>query len=168
LRSQPFEDPRLVVVTAAELPLSGQGLQDLMRAVLAKGVPFRFCARGWSMTPFIRNGDVITVSPLRGALPEVGEVVAFVRPGSTKPVVHRVIARRGTASWIQGDSVPDHADGIIPAENILGRVTRVERSGRQVWLGLGPERYLIAWLSRARLLIPLRDLLPSWLKSLLR
>ena len=68
-----------------DLPLSGQALLDLMRAVLAKGVPFRFCARGWSMAPFIRDGDVITVSPLRQSLPGVGEVVAFVRPEDRQP-----------------------------------------------------------------------------------
>jgi len=138
-----------------------------MRAVLAKGASFRFRARGWSMVPFIRDGDVITIAPLRG-MPAVGQVVAFTRPGSGDPVVHRAIARHGAALLIQGDGVPGSADGIIPRESLLGRVTRVERGGKRVWIGLGPERYPIAWLSRARLLIPLRRLLPSWVKSLLR
>jgi len=168
LRSQGFEDARLSVVKAREFPLSGQDLLDLMQAVLARGVPFRFCARGWSMTPFIHDGDVITVSPLHGALPGVGEVVAFARPGTGNPVVHRVIARCGTGSLIQGDSMEEYTDGIIPAENLLGRVTRVERRGHDIWLGLGPERYVIAWLSRAGLLRPLSRVLPSWLKKWLQ
>ena len=168
MRPQPFDEPRLFVARAQELPLSGQALVELMRAVLARGVPFRFCARGWSMAPFIRDGDVITVSPFRHAQPGAGEVVAFVRPGAGKLVVHRVVARRGTASFIQGDSAPDHMDGIIPPENLLGRVTRIERNGHDVWLGLGPERYLIAWLSRTRLLIPLRAWLASWAKPWFR
>jgi hypothetical protein len=107
------------------------------------------------MAPFIHDGDVITVSPLPEGRPGVGEVVAFTRPEAGNLVVHRVVARLGTASLIQGDSVDGCTDGIIPPENVLGRVTRVERSGRAVWLGLGPERYVIAWLSRAGLLIPL-------------
>jgi hypothetical protein len=168
LRSQPFEEPRLVVTEAEELPLSGQALLELMQAVLARGVPFRFCARGWSMAPFIQDGDVITVSPLRDALPGVGEVVAFARPEGGNLVVHRVVARRGQGAFVQGDCVAKYADGIIPAQNLIGRVTRVERNGREVWLGLGPERHVIAWLSRTGLLIPLRTWLASWLKPLLR
>lgn len=164
MRLRRFEDPRLFVVKAKELPLSGQALLDLMRAVLARDVPFRFCARGWSMAPFIRDGDVITVAPFRGAQPGVGEVVAFVSPQAQVLVVHRVVARRGDYAFIQGDSVAEHSDGMVPPENLLGRVTRIERNGNRVWLGMGLERYVIAWLSRARLLIPLKSRLAVWLK----
>jgi hypothetical protein len=135
-----------------------------MRAVLARGVPFRFRARGWSMAPFIRDGDVITVSPLRHTLPGVGEVVAFSHPRNGSLVVHRVVARRGTASLIQGDAATDGTDGLIPAESLLGRVTRVQRNGRDVRLGLGPERRAIAWLSRSALLIPLYSQMASGVK----
>ena len=166
MRSPQFEDPKLFVVKANELPLSGFALLELMQAVLTRDLPFRFCARGWSMAPFIQDGDVITVSPLRHSMPGVGEVVAFVRPEEEVLVVHRVVARRGAYSFIQGDSVADHSDGMIPAENLLGRVTRIERNGHHVWVGLGPERYMIAWLSRARLLIPLKTHLAYWLKRL--
>jgi hypothetical protein len=156
------------VVQAGELPLSSQALLELMQAVLARGVSFRFRARGWSMAPFIGDGDLITVTPLRRSLPGVGEVVAFVRPEAGNLVVHRVVARRGTAFLIQGDSTVDHADDLIPAENLVGRVTRVERDGHAVWLGLGPERHLIAWLSRTRRLVPLGTGLASWLRPLRR
>jgi hypothetical protein len=120
------------------------------------------------MDPFIRDGDVITVSPLRSTRPRVGDVVAFARLEGANLVVHRVVARRGWDAVVQGDGVPEYADGLIPAESLLGRVTRVERDGRSVWLGLGPERVVIAWLSRAGWLIPLRVRLASWLKPLLR
>jgi hypothetical protein len=156
-----FNEPQLVVVKAQELPLSGQELVELMRAVLDKGLPFRFCARGWSMTPFIRDGDLIIVAPLRRTPPRIGEVVAFTRQGTGNLVVHRVILRRGAALLIQGDSISACSDGMILPENLLGRVTSIERNGRRVWLGLGPERFLIAWLSRVRLLIPMR----TWLAA---
>lgn len=159
MRSPRFEDPRLRVVRGADLPLSGDALLDLMAAVLARGVPFRFRARGWSMAPFIRDGDVITVAPLGRAAPRVGEVVAFVRPEGGNLVVHRVVALRGASVAIQGDNVPEYPDGLVPPANLLGRVTRIERVGRPVWLGLGPERHVIAWLSRTGLLLPLRTAL---------
>jgi len=47
-----------------ELQLSGPSLVELLRSVLDKGVPFRFQAKGFCMTPFIKDGDVITVFPL--------------------------------------------------------------------------------------------------------
>jgi signal peptidase len=162
LRSQRFDEPRLFAAQAGELSLSGEALLELMRAVLSRGVPFRFRARGWSMAPFIRDGDVITVTPVPHGLPRIGQVVAFVTPGEERLVVHRMVGRRGGALLIQGDSAPHGADGIIPGENILGRVTRVERNGRDVWLGLGPERIAIAWLSRTRWLVPVWMRLTSW------
>ncbi len=160
--------PGLFAVKAQDLPLSGAALLDLMSAVLSKGRPFRFCARGWSMSPFIQDGDIITITPLQKNLPNVGEVVAFLRPEDGRLVVHRVVARHLSAVFIQGDNGPDFADGFIPRENLLGRVIRVERHGRNVWLGLGPERYLIAWLSRTLMLIPLRDRLAAWVKPFSR
>jgi hypothetical protein len=178
LRSQGDGEARQTVAEGGALPISGEALPELMRAVLARGLPFRFRARGWSMAPTIRDGDVITVAPLRRARPGVGRVVAFVRPGEGKLVVHRVVARRRGGSIMRGDSVRgdgvggdsvrEDADGPIPAENVLGEVTRVEREGRAVRLGLGPERYVLAWLSRARLLMPLSGWLASRLGPLLR
>ena len=159
-----FKDPRLNAVKARELPLSGQALLDLMRDVLARGVPFRFRARGWSMAPFIKDGDVITVSPFQGRRPGLGEVVAFVRPGENKLVVHRIVRQDETNLYIQGDNSPDHVDEVIPGENLLGRVRRIERNGRRIWLGLGPERSVIAWLSHGKRLVPLQARLVSFLR----
>ena len=164
MRSPLPDDPRLIVVRGAELPLSGQALLELMRAVLDRGAPFRFRARGWSMAPLIRDGDVITVSPLGRAAPGIGDVVAFVQPGSGKVVVHRMVARCRGGVIVHGDAMPGGVDGIVAASNLLGRVTRVERCGRDVWLGLGPERTAIAWLSRTGRLNRLRGWLASWSK----
>lgn len=168
MRSQPFNNPQLYAVKAKELPLSGVALLELMQAVLAKEVPFRFCARGWSMAPFIKDGDVITVSPFCNRKPGVGEVVAFVRPEGGNLVVHRIVARSTTDLFIQGDNGKGYSDGIIPQEYLLGRVTRIERHGQEVWLGLGPERYLIAWLSSTRLLNPVLCWLKYWLRPFSR
>lgn len=163
-----FPRPGLIAIKGQDLPLSGQALQELMRAVLAKGLPFRFCARGWSMTPFIRDGDVITVAPLHKGLPKIGEVVAFVRPESGKLVVHRVVARQASGVFIQGDNGQGYADGLISQEHLLGQITRIERNGRAVWVGLGPERAMIAWLSRTFLLTTMRDRLATWIKIFTR
>ena len=168
MRPQQRLRPSVYSLRGSDLPLSAEALLELMRGVLARGVPLRFRAKGWSMAPFIRDGDVISVAPLGPALPGLGEVVAFVHPEIGKLVVHRVVARRGGGLLIQGDNLPGAADGLVPRENLLGRVTAVQRGGRKVWLGLGPERFLIALLSRVGLLATLRGWVGPLLRSLKR
>ncbi len=154
--------PDQIADQAEELSLSGPALLDLMGAVLSKGLPLRFRAKGWSMTPFIRDGDVITVSPFNQNRPRLGDVVAFKRPETGNLIVHRIVSLQDGSVHILGDSIPDKPDGIIPIEALLGQVTRVERDGRRLRLGLGPERVLIAWLSRTGVLTRLRDLVSAW------
>jgi hypothetical protein len=120
------------------------------------------------MAPFIRDGDVITVSPLRHNLSAVGEVVAFVHTDTGKLVVHRVVARHGKALIIRGDNIVEFYHDMVPSEKLIGRITRIERNGRSVWLGLGPERFIIAWFSRTGWLMPLRLWLASRLRPLIR
>jgi signal peptidase I len=144
--------PALERLRGGVLDLAGPDLEVLLRAVLARNVPFRFRARGSSMHPFIRDGDQVTVSPVSGALFRPGDVVAFVDPAVGRLIVHRIIAVSRGEFLIQGDHNTD-PDGWIPRENVLGRVTLTERDGKCIRIGLGPERELIAWLVRKNLLI---------------
>lgn len=105
------------------------------------------------MTPFIRDGDIVTIAPLAGQAPLFGEIVAFFRSNEFQSVlvIHRIVGRWSRGFAVQGDGnvcTPE----FVPSENILGRVVKVERDGRPVRLGLGPERRLLAWLSRTRLI----------------
>jgi len=140
------------------LSLSGKAMIELMQAVHAKGLPFRFNAGGYSMAPFIRDGDVICISPLASRMPGPGDVVAFIHPETELLCMHRVLSVNGDNFFIQGDNLPEKPDGLIPREAIVGRVTRVERAGRRVRLGLGPERLLLALLSRCGGLAVIRRL----------
>ena len=51
--------PAVFSVKGGELSLSGQALLELTQTVLARGALFRFCAKGLSMYPFIKDGDLI-------------------------------------------------------------------------------------------------------------
>jgi signal peptidase I len=130
--------------------VSGAGFTVLMASVLEKGVPFRFTAPGHSMTPFIRDGDVITVAPVRIRF---GDVVAFVSPHGGKLTVHRVVRVSRDGYLIKGDNTVE-PDGTVPRTSLLGRVVGVEHCSRHVRLGLGIERVAIAYLSRRGWLIP--------------
>ena len=136
------------------LSLSGPALLGVMRAVLDKRVPFRFAAHGYSMSPFIRNGDVLTIAPLT-IDPRVGDVVAFVGAPHDRLTVHRIIAARPGGFLIKGDNASE-TDGVQPRERVLGRVARIERNGHAVRGGLGVERMLIAVLSNRNVPAALR------------
>jgi hypothetical protein len=105
------------------------------------------------MSPFIRSGDVITLQPLGGTVPRLGDVVAWGGP-ITGLRVHRVVGRASDGWRMRGDgaSAPDEP---MAAEEVLGRVVEIERGGRSLRLGLGPVRIGIALLSRFGLLVPL-------------
>jgi signal peptidase I len=151
--------PEFAVLKGSDLPLSGPALVQLLRAVLGKGVPVRFRAKGFSMSPFLKNEDVVTLSPLQSTSPRAGDVIAFVLQGTDKLCVHRVVGKKDNLYVTKGDNSAE-ADESVPIQNILGFVTRVERDGKEVFLGLGPERILIAFLGRRGLLLPL--ILPVW------
>jgi hypothetical protein len=130
--------------------MPGTAFAELMAAVLDRDKPFRFSAPGFSMTPFIRNGDVITIAP--GRL-RYGDVVAFINSSCGKLTVHRIVLILREGYLIKGDNASE-SDGCVPISSILGRVVRVEHCGRQLFLGLGIERTVIAFLSLRGWLMP--------------
>ena len=81
------------------------------------------------MTPAIRDGDVITVSPLKDLMPRRGDVLAFRHPDRPQMLVHRVLHAKGRTISSRA-TIALTADGWVPAENILGLITRVERRGK--------------------------------------
>lgn len=153
----PDQSSYVTVHDDARLP--NQAFLMLLCAILEQGRPFRFRAPGASMTPFIRDGDVITITPFRDKRPRIGHVVAFRHPVLNKLLVHRIVAQHGEGWLLRGDNASE-ADGAVSHDSLLGRVTRVERDGRLVCLGLGPGGRLIAALS-------LRGWLPSVLRAYL-
>lgn len=167
MKSQPIK-PILFVRKGGNVRLSRDVFAELLSAVLAKGIKFRFRSKGFSMCPFIKDGDVITVSPYLNNCPRLGDVVVFIRPKTEVIAVHRIIKKNGKLYFIKGDNLPE-ADGLIQEENILGCVKKVEREGKKNVIGLGPEKYLIAFLTRTglllRLFVPLRKLSHAFLKE---
>lgn len=130
-----------------EVSLSSESLIELIKSTLAKNSSFRFKVTGSSMSPFIQDNDIVTLSSRRTGRIVLGDAVAFVNPVTGKLAIHRMVGTYNGCYLIKGDSIP-HPDGFIPKENILGCVTKIERSGRSVRLGLGPGRLIIVFLSK--------------------
>lgn len=142
-----------------DLELPNEVVLDLMLQVFSRGACFHFRAKGLSMAPFIKDGDWITVQPLKAERSLLGKIVAYIQPGRGDLVVHRVIRHQGGEYLIQGDNHSGEPDRLNGCEAILGSVIAIKRQGREIKFGLGPERYLIALLGQARLLPRILQLL---------
>ena len=114
------------------IPLSVPVLVELINAIHEKGASFRFQARGSSMIPAIRDGDVITLSPLGEKILRRGDVIAFRHPQHSRMLVHRMLRKKNNLIFVQGDNLYV-ADGWIAENRILGIVSRVERKEKSVY-----------------------------------
>ena len=136
---------------AQEFSLSGAVTIELIQAAFAKDALFRFKVKGFSMSPFIKDEDIITLSPVWRSKGALGKLVACVCPEHKKLVVHRVVGRKSNRYLIRGDSCLE-PDCLMGKEDILGCVTKIERENKAFFFSLGPERIAIAFLSRNGLL----------------
>jgi phage repressor protein C with HTH and peptisase S24 domain len=143
--------PSLFTNKRGKLFLSSQQLEQLMRGVLDKGAPFRFQGKGFSMSPFIKDGDILTIGPIQRCAPSFGDVVVFTNPHNGRLIIHRIIGKKAGSYLTKGDNAPEE-DGLISREAIVGLVTSVERDGKKLFLGLGPDRFIIAFVTRNGLL----------------
>jgi hypothetical protein len=98
------------------------------------------------MLPFIRDGDVITVRPCKRTDLRKGTVAAYIRPLDGHLAVHRIVGVTEAGFALKGDHALI-ADYSVAPSGIMGVVDRVERNGRRVRFGLGPEKRLVAVLS---------------------
>jgi len=126
-------------------------LARLVAERLGAGTAVRLRVGGHCMTPCIRGGDVVTLEPLAGRRPGLGQILAF-ETSDSRLLIHRVVGWQRAGEVLTRGDVSRRGDAPLPTEAVLGTVTRVERSGRAVRLGLGPERLALAWLSRLGLL----------------
>ncbi len=133
------------------LELSGKNLISLMGAILERNADFRFQAKGHSMSPFIRNMDIVTISSLPQYKPETGDIVAVLLIGKESIVVHRVVGKKKEKFIIKGDNNKIR-DGLFEQNQIIGLVSKVERNGKRIMFGQGFFGRTIAILSGIGLL----------------
>jgi len=120
---------------------SQAGTDPCQQAVTEKGKAFRVRAFGLSMHPFIKNRDIITVSPLPSGWPRLGDVAATIHSSTGKLIVHRVVGFKEGSYIIKGDNVP-RPDGQMPGACIQGYVTRVEPEPNNGSIRIGADSAL--------------------------
>jgi hypothetical protein len=119
--------------------------------------------RGKSMAGTFRAGDCLTVVPVPLAELQAGDVVVYRGPngqGEQNELVHRIVAASSEGLVARGDNNPCPDSALVTADNLVGRVTHVERKGR-----MRPVRGGRWGLGRARLLHALA-LAWRWFKRL--
>lgn len=122
------------MATLTSIPCTSAAFAELSAELLRSGCAVRFQARGVSMSPLVRDGDVLLVRPVNARTIRVGDVVlCSTEPG--RVVVHRVIRReRGPGGdWftVQGDALAG-PDRPVPAAQVYGRLATIERGGKRI------------------------------------
>lgn len=138
---------------------------DLFAAVcqmLRDGYDAEFTVTGNSMWPFLAHGrDCVTLRGVGTAPLKKGDIVLVCTEQGY--LLHRITRQKNGMVQTTGDR-NCRRDGFVPAGNVLGRVVRFTRNGRQIscgnvfyrlcsrlWQGLFPIRpFLLGLLFRRR------------------
>jgi len=127
----------------------------LARCLIAEGMNVRLKARGHSMQPWIRAGDLITVAPSDPAQLKRGDVIVF-ESAAGRLIIHRLVAVRageaGLTFVTRGDAGAAN-DPPFGVGRIVGRVIEVWRGGRRVrangpaylWRAAFRRRLMAVW-----------------------
>jgi signal peptidase I len=101
--------------------LDKQDFSDLSDDIINQGGCLRFEARGYSMSPFIKGGSILTVDPKKKIF--IGDVI-LCKYGDGL-IAHRVVRKIKNGFITKGDNVgcPDKPVGM---SELLGKVVRVE------------------------------------------
>jgi len=101
--------------------------EELAAEALRRGERLRIKARGGSMLPFFRDGDVALVTPTAESGIGVGDIVCYERPPG-RLFLHRVIACESDRFVAKGDALT--FTDVIDRRHLLGKVVALERRGR--------------------------------------
>ena len=100
-------------------------LSALAEQVLQAGKQFSFSAYGSSMSPFIRDGDIVFLE--QPSIYEVGDV-AMLR-GDSGLLLHRIVRIDDEGVTTRGDGMSQSDPGVAPYSALLGKVIRVSGAG---------------------------------------
>jgi len=119
------------------MKVSAPDLIGVSRDILGRGKSFRFEARGRSMAPFIRDGDILEVTPVGARIIRCSDVI-FYHVDQARAVAHRVI-RVGSDDQksvfiTRGDAQEGAGEKVVP-DQVLGIVSAIERNGKRRVLG---------------------------------
>ncbi|MFQ5460224.1 MAG: hypothetical protein ACE5EL_05485, partial [Anaerolineae bacterium] len=104
--------------------------------------------RGGSMRPTLVSGDLVEVVATPPRCLCRGDVVAYYRSDPRRMVVHRVVATGPGGLRAKGDAAASPDTESVPGSEVLGRVRRFSRGGRQRGLRGGRLGLAELWARR--------------------
>ncbi len=109
-------------------------IKEMRREACEKGGSLSFTIVSGSMSPVIREGDVVKVTKVEPSRIRIGDIVAFY--DGDRVVVHRVFGRSRVNDRLifsqRGDAIG--GSGVIRPQNLIGRVSSLNRGGREILL----------------------------------
>ncbi len=128
---------------------------EIVTGLLRQNIAVHFQAKGPSMNPVIRSGDVVLVRPLAANEPKPGAICLYQAHG--RLVLHRTIGRSKDADTFRftGDAAL-HGEETVLRNDILGLAESLTRRGRERALDTALVRFAGRWRWIIR---PLRRLL---------
>lgn len=132
-------------------------IMPVIRAALERGQHIRLTVTGSSMTPFIHDGDVVELEPIR-AIPRKGDVV-LAQCTEERYVLHRVVRKAGDTLFLSGDA-QQQWEGPFTLPDILGKAIVSYRNGSPrvidcgqwhlagvIWTRSGRLGFWLLWLA---------------------
>ena len=131
---------KLISSDIEDLSLDSKTFLGLAREILNQGSCIRFRACGYSMSPFIRDGDIIQVKPAEASSITPGDIVLYSNPDGFA-VVHRVVVKKTegerTVLLTKSELPSGQSYECVRPEELLGKVVKVESKGRRRRLDKG-------------------------------
>ena len=116
--------------------MNTQEATSLRKQLIENNHAVKIVASGYSMFPFMRNGDLLTISPVPMEEIQIGDVAVFERNNDW--ISHRVIDIRKTNNEttliLRGDTCIQN-DPLVTKENYIGKTLSFERGGKVYEVG---------------------------------
>jgi signal peptidase I len=98
---------------------------NLVLSQLTAGLPVKVKANGFSMTPVIRNGVVLTLQRIDPGRLKAGDIVAFLNDGTI--YIHRLLSIDTVSDRLltKGDNL-EYSDKLLTTEEIIAIITHID------------------------------------------
>lgn len=131
--------------------------------LLKQGEAVSFPIRGWSMYPFLSDGDMVTVEPLENRSLAVNDAILYRRINGPL-VLHRLMKIEEEEFYFCGDNQTE-IEGPLNRSQLLGILVSYTHNGKQHHTADISDRLLTSAWRRLR---PLRPLISNSVHKLKR
>ena len=97
--------------------------------LLSEGKAIRFPISGWSMYPFLSDGDIVTIEPIQDRKLHINDVIVYRRTDGPL-IIHRIMKITNDGFWFCGDN-QSSLEGPLQRKQLLGIMTSFSHNGME-------------------------------------